>query len=106
MIPDKETEQMALIFRAVANHYHSSRDFNGIEFNTLREQLECSVEELATDLDFLVTIGFLTVRATSHFSNPHIKSFDDLPIEDQNNVLNTGGRGITICIYPTEKALA
>jgi hypothetical protein len=106
MIPDKETEQMRLIYQAVADHYHLSRDFNGIEFNKLREQIGCSVEELATDLAFLVMIGFLTITATSHVSNPYIKSFEDLPVDDQIKVLDTGGRGIIICIYPTEKALA
>jgi hypothetical protein len=106
MSPDTEMEQMRLIYQAVADHYHSSRDFNGIEFNRLREQVGCSVEELAQDLEFLVIIGFLTITASSHVSNPFIKCFDDLPVEEQSKVLNTGGRGTTICLYPTEKTLA
>jgi hypothetical protein len=106
MSPDTEIEQMRLIYQAVADHYYSSRDFNGIEFNALREQIGCSVEELATDLATLVTFGLLTVTATSYVSNPFIKSFDDWPVGDQINALDTGGRGIIICVYPTERALA
>ncbi|MED1875488.1 hypothetical protein [Brevibacillus borstelensis] len=91
-----------LLLDRVIQFYEYSHDFNGIPFWRLIKDLNINKQDATTIIGDLIREKKVTLNFTL---NPHIKQFEDFPIDKQLEVLNDMGEN-TICVYPTEEILA
>lgn len=90
--------------KKIVDFYLASDDFNGIHVRTLQEGLEIDDQEL---IDILINLIFqqkISVIFGNIFSNPHIKSFQDLDTQEQIKKLKQEGIGYD-CIYPSKAVI-
>lgn len=89
----------------VTRFYLESGDFNGVPAWQLAEDVGMSPDRSRHVIASLITDGKLSAVFSDRQPNPHIKAFEDEPIEVQTNKLERASLK-EFCLYPTPPVLA
>lgn len=92
------------ILRQITDFYIGSHDFNGISGIQLLRELKLPWPELLDSLIELIKDEKITLTFSSVVVNPHIKAFQDLPMSEQVQKLQSEGPE-GICAYPTTSVI-
>jgi hypothetical protein len=100
---DETKEKQSL--KAIEDFFLSSHDFNGLPFSDILSIFENDLARCRMTLKKLVNEKKISIVFGDIHPNPHIKAFDDEPIEQQNKKIELD-KLFHACIYPAEGHLS
>ena len=86
-------------------YYLKSKDYNGYPCHHVRKTEDITADQLRVLLRPMVKEGLISLVFGDRHSNPHIRAYDDEPIDCQLNKLEQDELFHT-CIYPSGTHLA